>query len=258
VIYDTLLSRVRLRERIAKTSNIEIMFSPEVRYLSHLGFYPVWARGPQVSGKTRFKWRTAGTISVEPTKWRCFCYDDVESELSNSRRITSGRRNGWAWWLGNHIRTCRAVGCSHWALVFTLLGESWIWRPQSIHGFSMTSFQDQLIFITTRIASMSSFCLFIVSMSCHIHSDAIIVRHVSSLWSSTESSSPLLRFLLYSTPSGFTSLLPFTGSIRGLIILDAYVYKIMVVVEIAETGLTVNHISYTVRRPVMRLVVSKP
>ena len=151
MIYDSLLSRVRLRERMAQTSNIEIMFSPEVRYLSHLGFYPLWAKGPQVSEKARCKWRTARTLSVEPTKCRCFCYDDVEPELSN---------NVWAWWLGNHIRTCRAVGCSHWALVFTLLGESWIWRPQSIHGFSMTSFQDQLIFITGRIASMSSFYLF--------------------------------------------------------------------------------------------------
>ena len=41
MIYDSLLSRVRLRERMAQTSNIEIMFSLEVRYLFHLDFYPV-------------------------------------------------------------------------------------------------------------------------------------------------------------------------------------------------------------------------
>ncbi|KAI0253236.1 hypothetical protein BJV78DRAFT_222066 [Lactifluus subvellereus] len=40
VIFDTLLSRVRLRERMANTTHIEIMFSQEVRYLSHLDFYP--------------------------------------------------------------------------------------------------------------------------------------------------------------------------------------------------------------------------
>jgi hypothetical protein len=38
VIYDTLLSRVQLRQRLAEDSDVEIGFSPEVQCLSHLYF----------------------------------------------------------------------------------------------------------------------------------------------------------------------------------------------------------------------------
>ena len=40
MIYDTLLSRIQLRKRMADTTHFEIVFSPEVR-LSHLNFCPV-------------------------------------------------------------------------------------------------------------------------------------------------------------------------------------------------------------------------
>jgi len=63
VIYDTLLSRIRLRERMAKTSNIEIMFPPKPQEKPDINGGQ-W--GPSVSNEPNDAISVATTLNLSP------------------------------------------------------------------------------------------------------------------------------------------------------------------------------------------------